>query len=290
MLESKSQLRSPVRPLAQFCDGVTFLHKSRGRPTRGTTTPPRPLPPGTPAAALLHRRTDADRPPIPKTSHGGPTRDHSVPVRYYLILIPSRQILPSHRQDTLSLLLPAPRNCPGLLSNRSRPGITSHRTGQHVTFHAFTSWLLPPARTSSGGRPPSTTDPHTPPPASLVKTPPPQPGSAQRQMRCRHIRVTATSTGQAPSWRHISQPIDYCRCRPTRWTGEDPSGGVKVSGCQHLVVSWHSVGLRTRFPPPRRAGPAGAAPVMTVEDPFASRLAEKRSGFWIDQVILWPLQ
>ena len=79
-----------------FCDGVTFLHKSRGRPTRGTTTPPRQLPPGTPAAALLHRRTDADRPPIPKTSHSGPTRDHSVPVRYYLILIPSRQILPSH--------------------------------------------------------------------------------------------------------------------------------------------------------------------------------------------------
>ena len=26
-----------------------------------------------------------------KTSHSGPTRDHSVPVRYYLILIPSRQ-------------------------------------------------------------------------------------------------------------------------------------------------------------------------------------------------------
>ena len=79
-----------------MCDGVTFLHKSCGRPTRGTTTPPRQLPPGTPAAALLHRRTDADRPPIPKTSHSGPTRDHSVPVRYYLILIPSRQILPSH--------------------------------------------------------------------------------------------------------------------------------------------------------------------------------------------------
>ena len=43
--------------------------------------------------------------------------------------------LPLHRQDTLR---PAPRNCPGLLSNRSRPGITSHRAGQHVTFHAFT--------------------------------------------------------------------------------------------------------------------------------------------------------
>ena len=43
---------------------------------------------------------------LPKTSHSGPTRDHSVSVGYCLFLIPSRQILPSHLARLSSVLLP----------------------------------------------------------------------------------------------------------------------------------------------------------------------------------------
>ena len=162
LTEETRIVRAQLREICLKCDGVTFLHKSCGRPTRGTTTPPRQLPPGTPAAALLHRRTDADRPPIPKTSHSGPTRDHSVPVRYYLILIPSRQILPSHLArlpssppDTHRPPSPSARyiiistansqKMPQATLQRRRPDVArppasndGHRTGQHVTFHAFT--------------------------------------------------------------------------------------------------------------------------------------------------------
>ena len=116
---------------SRYCDGVTFLHKSCGRPTRGTTTPPRQLPPGTPAAALLHRRTDADRPPIPKTSHSAPTRDHSVPVGYYLILIPSRLILIPSRQILPSRLARLPSSPP----DTHRPPPPSAR--YTITIHFY---------------------------------------------------------------------------------------------------------------------------------------------------------
>ena len=203
------------------CDGVTFLHKSRGRPTRGTTTPPRQPPPGTPAAALQHRRTDADRPSIPKTSHSGPTRDHGVPVRYYLILIPSRQILPSH-------LARLPSSPPDTHRPPPPPARYTTASSQKLPRAAFKSrpsrHHLPPCRsardvlrlhqlTAAAGeeqfrreanlyhRPLGVgcegrcTDPHTPPPASPVKTPPPQPGSAQRQIRCRDITVDINGSG-----------------------------------------------------------------------------------------------
>ena len=215
-------------------------------------------------AEQQHRRDSCrrERLRLPSNTAGQTPTVH----RYQKQVTAGRHVITACQSDTASFSSPpgryclptwrdSPRSycqllceCLRLPSNRSRPGITSHRAGQHVTFHALTSWLLPPARTSSGGRPPSTLPPTlTPHPRPLLSKHP-LPSPVRHNARYAAETSQSTSTGQAPSWRHISQPIDYCRCRPTRRTGDDPSGGVRVSGCQHLVVSWHSVGLRTRFP------------------------------------------
>ena len=110
------------------CDGVTFLHKSLGRPTRGTT-PPRQLPPGTPPGCPPTSQDRRRRPPIPKQATAGrhvttacqsDTTSFSSP--------PGRYCLPTWRDSPRSYcqLL---RECLRLPSNRSRPGITSHRAG-----------------------------------------------------------------------------------------------------------------------------------------------------------------
>ena len=293
------------------CDGVTFLHKSCGRPTRGTTTPPRQLPPGTPAAALLHRRTDADRPPIPKTSHSGPTRDHSVPVGYYLILIPSRLILIPSRQTLPSHLARLPSSPP----DTHRPPPPSAR--YTITIHFYGQFpenapgypptpqarrrpttcikRRPPYRsardfsrlhqlTAAAGedqfrreatlyhRPshptPGLSCQNTPSPARFGTTPDTLPRHHSRHQRVRPRRdVTSASQSTTAAVAQLGGPaktpraVSKCQGVST-WSCHDTP-----SGCGH------------DSPPPRRAGPAGGAPVMTVEDPFASRLAEKRSGF-----------
>ena len=65
------------------------------------------------------------RPPIPKTSHRRPTRDHSVPVGYCLSPIPSRYLLLSHLARLPSVLLPAAGNASGCLQRR-RPDVARH--------------------------------------------------------------------------------------------------------------------------------------------------------------------
>ena len=177
--------------------GVTFFHKSRSRPTRGTTTPPRQLPPGTPAGCPPtpqdRRRPSTDT----KTSHRRPTRDdHSVPAGNCLSPIPSRYCLSTWRDSSRSYCQPPGTPQAALQRRRSdvaRPPASNggRRAGQHVTFHAFTSWPLPPAMDQFRREATRVTDSHAHPP---LRTPPPR--SVQHNTRyAAETSQSTTSTG-----------------------------------------------------------------------------------------------